>query len=211
MAAGVQQHHGARFQLAQVGQQAVEVHAMGGRVEVGVIDHLETRGAEHGAVVFPARVAQRDGGVRQQLSQHVGADAQRTAATDGLCGDDAAGGQQRRILAEHQLTGSLGVCRQAIDRQVAARVGFVGELLLDLLDGAQQRNAAALVVVDAHTQVDLGRAAVGVVRLGQAQDRVAWDQFHVCKEGHGGTRSVDGKGEELRHAACGLSAETDPS
>ena len=149
--------------------------------------------------------------MRQQLLQHVGADAQRTAAADGLCGGDAAGGQQRRVLAEHQLTRRLRVRRQAIDRQVAARFGLGGELLLDLLDGAQQRNAAALVVVDAHTQVDLGRAAVGVVRLGQAQDRVAWDQFHVCKEGHGGTRSVDGKGEEVRYAVRGFSAGNSPS
>ncbi|KAG0940460.1 hypothetical protein G6F31_015151 [Rhizopus arrhizus] len=126
VAAGVQQHHGAGLQLAQVGQHAVEIDAMGGWVEVGVIHHLEAGRAEHGAVVFPARVAQRDGGVRQQLLQHVGADAQRTAATHRLCGGDAAGGQQRRILAEHQLTRGLRVRRQAIDRQVAARCPHPG-------------------------------------------------------------------------------------
>src|SRR5690606_342704 len=50
------------------------------------------------------------------------------------------------------------------------------------------RDAPVLVVVDAHAQVHLGGAGVGVVGLGQAQDRIARDQFNVRKEGHGGSR-----------------------
>ena len=210
VAARVQQHHGARLQLGQIGQHAVEVHAMGGGIEVGVIDHVEAGRAEHRAMVFPARVADGDGGVRQQLVQQVRADAQRTAAADGLRGGHAAGGQQRRILAEDQLAGGLVVGRQAVDRQVAARFGVIGQLLFDPVHGAEQRDAAALVVIDAHAQVDLDRTAVGVVSLGQAQDRVAWDQFHICKEGHGGTHSDDGRGRVARRRIGGRISQNRP-
>src|SRR5690606_27733912 len=117
-----------------------------------------------------------------------GTHAQRTAAADGLRGADAAGGEQGRIGAEQQLLRGLVIGGQAVDRQVAARLGVQRQLLLDLVDGTQQRNAAILVVVDAYTQVDLVGTRIGVVGLGQAQDRVARDLLDICKERHGGTR-----------------------
>ena len=114
--------------------------------------------------------------------------SQCARATHGLGGGHAAGGDQLAVGTEQQLASGLGVGGQAVDRQVAARTRVQRQLLLDAVDGAQQRDAAVLVVVDAHAEVDLGRAGVGVVGLGQAQDRIAWNLFHVCKEGHGGTR-----------------------
>ncbi len=54
VAAGVQQHHGARFELGQIGEHAVEVQAMAGGIEIRVIHHLEAGRAEHRAMVFPS-------------------------------------------------------------------------------------------------------------------------------------------------------------
>src|SRR5690606_8164067 len=68
---------------------------------------------------------------------------------------------------------------------VAARPRRGGQGLLDLLHRLEQRNPSLFVVVDADAQVDLGGTGIGVVRLGQAQDRVAGDQFDVREEGHG--------------------------
>ncbi len=188
VAAGVQQHHGARFELGQIGEHAVEVQAMAGGIEIGVIHNLEAGRAEHRAMVFPAGVADGDSGGRQQLLEQVRTDAQRAAAADGLRGRHAAGSHQRGVGAKQQLLGGLVVRGQAVDGQVTARFGVLRELLLDLVHGAQQRDAPVFVVIDAHAQVDLVGAAVGVVGLGQAQDGVAWNLFHVCKEGHGMTR-----------------------
>jgi hypothetical protein len=67
------------------------VHVVGGGVVVAVVLHRETGGFEQRAVVFPARVADRDDGVRQQLLEEVGTDFQCAGAADGLSGDDAAG------------------------------------------------------------------------------------------------------------------------
>jgi hypothetical protein len=55
-------------------------------------------------VVFPARVADGHDGVRQQLLEEVGADFQCAGAADGLGGDDAASGEQWRVVTEQLCT-----------------------------------------------------------------------------------------------------------
>src|SRR5690606_28456373 len=52
----------------------------------------------------------------------------------------------------------------------------------------QHRDAPVFVVVDAHAKIDLGGAWIGVVGLGQAEDRITRNQWNVRKEGHGGSR-----------------------
>ena len=185
VAARMQQDHGTGFQPAQVGQHAGEIQAMRGGVEIGVVDDVEAGRAEYGAMVFPAGIADRHRGVRQQLLQQVRAHAQGAAAADGLGGGDAAGGDQLRILAEHQLAGGGVIGRQAVDGQVAARLALGGQGFFDAAHAVEQGDAALLVVVDADAQVDLLGAGIGVVSLGQPQDGVAGHQFDGCKKRHG--------------------------
>ncbi len=192
MAAGVQHDDGAGRQVLQVFQQAGAVHAMARGVVIAVVLHRESGRLEQRAVVFPARVADGDHGVRQQALEEVGAGLQRAGAADGLGGDHAAFGQQGGVGAEQQLLHGAVVGGDAFDRQVAAwRVGLDARLL-GLGHGAQQRNSPLLGEVNAHAQVDLVRTGVGVEGFIQAQDRVARRHF----DGGEQTHDCGGLGEE---------------
>ena len=115
-----QQHdHGVGRRGLQGGQHAVEVQAAGGGVVVGIGADFETGAFEQRAMVFPAGIADQDLGGRQQLAQEVGADLERAGAAQGLGGQDAAGGDQRGILADQQGLRALVVAGDAFDRQVA--------------------------------------------------------------------------------------------
>lgn len=74
MAAGMQHDDGARWQLIEVLQQAGAVDAVAGGIVVAVALYREAGRFEQRAVVFPARVADRDNGIGQQTLEEVGAD-----------------------------------------------------------------------------------------------------------------------------------------
>ncbi|MDT4853691.1 hypothetical protein FQZ97_879670 [compost metagenome] len=135
-------------------------------------------------MVFPARVADGDHGVRQQALEEVGAGLQRAGPADGLGGDHAAFGQQFGIGAEQQLLHALVIGGDTFDRQVAARRVRLDAGLLGGLHGAQQRQAAFLVVVHANPQVDLSGTGIGIERFVQSQDGVAGGHFDGGEQTH---------------------------
>ena len=183
----MQQHDGARLQLAEIFQHAGEIQAVALRIVVAVLEQFETRGAKHHMMVAPARVADRNLRTRaSHLLDQVRRHAQCGTAADGLRGCHAPGRQQRGLGTKQQLLGQLRIRRQAVDRQVAAWLACRHEGLLHFMHGGQQRDAALFIDVDAHPKVDLARAAVGQIGLGQAQDRIARSHFNRCKEGHSG-------------------------
>src|SRR5690606_29699772 len=144
---------------------------VGGGVVIAVVVHREAGAFEQRAVVFPARVADRHGGVGQQALEEVGAGLQRAGATQRLGGHHAAVGQQGGVGAEQQLLHRAVIAGQALDGQVAARgaggqAGFLG-----FGNGLEQRNSAILVVVNPDTQIDLSGADVGIESSVEYQKR----------------------------------------
>ena len=188
VAAGVQHEHRTRAGCLDAVQHALEVHAVGGGVIVGVGFHLEAGCLEDGAVVLPAGIADVDGGaLGAEAAQQVGADLQAAGAAQGLCGDGALVGDDGRVLAQQQLLHGLVIGGDAVDGQVAP--GGMGgiELVFGLAHAVQQRQLAVLVVIDAHAQVDLGGSGVGIEGFGHAQDGIPGSEGDGGKQrtGHG--------------------------
>ncbi|MNC32558.1 hypothetical protein D3C75_809200 [compost metagenome] len=184
VAAGVQHDDRLGRQGAQVGEHAGEVHALAGGVVVAVVLHREAGRLEQRAVVFPARVADRHHGVGHQALEEVCAGLQRAGAAERLGGDHAAFGQQGGVGTEQQFLHGAVIGGDAFDRQITARRlgGQAGLLGFD--HGAQQRNAAFFVVVDAHAQIDLALTGVGIEGFVEAQDGVAGSHFDGGEQTH---------------------------
>jgi hypothetical protein len=135
-------------------------------------------------VVFPARIADCDLRRRIEALQEVRADLQRARAAQRLRRHDAAGGDQRRVVAEQQFLHRCVVDGDTFDRQIAARQRSFDACLFRFADGAQQRNLAFFVGVHADTQVDLGGARVGIEGFVQAQNRVTGSKFDGGEQRH---------------------------
>ena len=182
MAAGVQHDDRLGRHRRQRGLHAGEIDAARGCIVIGVVLYHEPGRLEQGAVVFPARVADIDLGIRQQALQVVGADLQRAGAAQAFAGDGAAGGEQCGILAEEQALHRVVVGGDAFDGLVAARrLGFQAGLL-GALDGGQQRDLAVVAEIDADAEVDLVRVGVGIEGFVEAQDGIAGGHFDGGEE-----------------------------
>ncbi|MNS73538.1 hypothetical protein D3C72_1069810 [compost metagenome] len=120
VAARMQHDDGAGWHGVQAGQHAVEVHAMGGGIVVGVVIDDETGVLEQRAVIFPARVADVDLRARREALQEVGTDLQCARAADGLHSDGAALLNYGAIGAKYEFLHSLVVGGKAFDRQIGA-------------------------------------------------------------------------------------------
>ncbi len=184
----MQHHDGVGVVRLERLHHAGEIQAVAGSIVVGIVDHGETGCLEQGAVVFPARVADGDLGIRVQALEEVGADLQRAGAAKCLGGHNPAFGDQRRFLAEQQGLHGLVVGGDAFDRQVATRGGGGQASLFGFLHGAQQRDFPFVGEVHANTQIDLGGTGIGIEGFIQAQDRVAWGHLDGRKQTHLGSR-----------------------
>ncbi|MNC00738.1 hypothetical protein D3C75_480710 [compost metagenome] len=184
VAAGVQHDDRAVWQRVQVFQHAGTVHVVGRGVVVTVVLHRETGGFEQRAVVFPARVADRHNGVRQQLLEEVGTDFQCASTANGLGGDYTAGSDQRRVIAEQQLLHGLVVGGDAVDWQVATGNVLSGANGFGFDNGAQEWNSPLLVAVNTDPQVDFVGPGIGVECFVEAQDWIAWCHFDSGEQAH---------------------------
>ncbi|MNM76588.1 hypothetical protein D3C81_884150 [compost metagenome] len=184
VAAGVQNHDGAGRQGIQVFQQTAAIHALAGGIVVTVVLHREAGGLEQRAVVFPARVADRNHGVRQQALEEIRTGFQCAGPANRLSGDHAAFCQQLGISAEQQLLHALVIGGNTFDRQVATRCMGFDAGLFGGLHGAQQRQAAILVVIHANPQIDLAGTGIGIERFVQSQDGVAGGHFDGGEQTH---------------------------
>ncbi|AJK47214.1 hypothetical protein BGL_1c27300 [Burkholderia plantarii] len=190
VAAGVQHDDRAGRVAVQRVEHGVEVHAVRGRVVVRIDVDREVGHLEQRAVVFPARIADRDAGVRVQHAQEVGADLQRARAADCLRGHDAARRDQRGVVAEHLLLHGCVIGGDTVDRQVAARQAGLDPRLFRVAHRAQQRDLAFLVGIHADPEIHLGRARIGVECFVEAQDRIAGREFDSGEERHGDFAAV---------------------
>ena len=173
VAAGVQDDDRPGRGRLQRGAHRREVDVLLDRVVVGVGADLEAGALEQGAVVLPARLADQHLGVGAHALEQIGADLEAAGAADRLDGGDPAGLARRVLGAEHQRLGRGVVGGDAVDRQVAARLGGLDQHLLGGADAAQDRQLAVLVVVDADAEIDLGGVGIGGELLVETQDRVA--------------------------------------
>ena len=203
MTAGVQYDNRAYGQVAQVFKHASTVHAVALRVVITVVMHREPGSLKQGAMVFPARVADRDHGVGQQVLEEVGTGFQCARAADGLGGDHPASGDQLGVCAQQQPLYGVVIGCNAIDRQVAARCMRFNAGFLSFGYGAQQGNAAFLVVVNAHTQIHFGCTGIGVECFVEAQDGVARSHFDVREQTHG-CGSSEEEGLRIRQRPLGV-------
>jgi hypothetical protein len=187
VAAGVQDDDRSCRQRVQPRLHRREIDATRRRIIIGVRVDAETGELEQCAMILPARVADVDRCLGQQPTQVIGTDLEGAGAAERLDGQDAAFGEQRRLLTEEQFLHRLVVGGQTVDRLVAARRHRLQTRLLGELDRRQQRHLAAVVEIDADAQIDLRRAAVGIERLGQAEDGIPWSHLHGSKDrsGHG--------------------------
>ncbi len=199
VAAGVQHDHRVVRQVVQVFEHAGTVHVVGGSVVVAIVLHRKACGFEQRAMVFPARIADGDDGIGQQLLEEVGTDLQCAGAADRLGGQHAARGDQRRIGAQQQFLHGLVIGSNTVDRQVATRSMLGHADLLGFGHGAQQGNAPVFITVDAYAKVDLGAAGVGVEGFVDTQDRIAGCHFDSGKQAHGAAAlGEEWEGDTLR-------------
>src|SRR5882724_5136062 len=140
-------------------------------------------------MVFPARIGNPYLRLRQQSSQEIGTDLEAAGAAQRLHRDDAVFLYRRAAGAENQIPDHAVISGQAIDRQVAARSGFLGQLEFRLTHALEQRHLAVIVVIDAYTEVDLVRILVGVEGFGDPQDRIFRGHLYGG-QGRGQVRSV---------------------
>ena len=84
MAARVQNDNTLLWQVAQGVEHAFEIQAMRCCVVVGVVHDFEARAFKQGAVVFPARVADRNLGIWHKLLNKVCTDFECTGAAQSL-------------------------------------------------------------------------------------------------------------------------------
>src|SRR5260221_388272 len=166
-----------------------EFEAVRLRVVVGIAAHREAGGFEELAVVFPARLADPDFGVRRDQPEEIGSDLQAAGAAEGLDRDDALFLKAAEALSEEQLLYRAVVGRQAIDRQVAARRRGPHALTLGATYALDERHLAVIVVIDADAEVHFLRIRIGNVGLGDAENRIARRHGHPSKQ-RGGMRGV---------------------
>jgi len=147
-------------------------------------------------VVFPARVADGDDGVWQQLLEEISADLQGASATNGLDGHDTTSFEQWRVVPEQQGLNGLVIGGDTVDRQVATGGVLRHTNGFRFGNGTQEWNLPLLVAVNAYAKVDLGGSCVGVECFVEAQDRIAWchfdsgEQAHFCGSSMGEGRDV---------------------
>src|SRR5882724_5589176 len=140
-------------------------------------------------MVFPARIGNPYLRLRQQSSQEIGTDLEAAGAAQRLHRDDAVFLYRRAAGAENQIPDHAVISGQAIDRQVAARSGFLGQLEFRLTHALEQRHLAVIVVIDAYTEVDLVRIFVCIEGLGHAENGILGRHLHGGQRG-GGVRGV---------------------
>ncbi len=187
VAAGVQHDDGARGGGVERGEHGVEVHALLGGVVIGISAHVEARGFEERAVVFPAGVGDQHLRVGVEALEEVGAHFQPAGAAQALHRGDAARGHGLVVGAEHQSLHRFVVGGDAVDGQIAARLGRLHELRFSRFHAGQQRQLAVGVGIDADAQVDLVGVGVSSKLFVQAEDGIARGHFHAGKKrlGHG--------------------------
>jgi hypothetical protein len=98
---------------------------------------------------------------------------QAAGAAQGLHGGDAAALDRLAVGPKYQALDGAVIGGDAVDGQVAARLGRFHHASLGLLHALEQRQLAVVVVVDADAQVDLVGVGVGGELLVEAQDGVA--------------------------------------
>ena len=173
MAAGVQDDDAAGRQAGEAGAHAGKVDAARRRVVVGIAVDDKTGAFKERAVVFPARVADVNLGLRQQALQVIGTELQRTGTAQRLRADHTSFGEQGRILAEQQLLYRLVVGDRPLDGLIAARghgfePGFFGAF-----DRFQQRDFAVLVKIHADAKVNLAGTTIRSKAFVKTKDRIA--------------------------------------
>jgi hypothetical protein len=126
--ADVQEDDGAGGSVAQGGEHAREVEALGLGVEVGVVGEGEVDIGEDLVVVGPGWVGEVDGGLRVggvEFGEEESAQVHGTGAGDGLEGAYAVLANGRAVGANHQLLGGGGVVGETFDGEVFVIEGGV--------------------------------------------------------------------------------------
>ena len=151
-------------------QHAVEVHAIGLLVKVGIGGSWQPGGIEDLRMVRPGRIAQPHGALAQRRSHKVGRHAQCTGAAGRLRRHGALRRQDRVAGAEQQLDGGAVELGLPVDRQVVLCVLRAQQALLGRLHRGQNRGLPGRILVDAHAQIDLLRIRIFLERLRQPQE-----------------------------------------
>lgn len=165
-----------------------EAHTAGGRVVVGVVMHRDAGALEDRAVVIPGRVADPHLAGGEVALEEVGTDLERARAADGLDRGDAPGLERGMFRAEQQALHGGAVVGRAFHRQVGARQRGRGKCDLGLAHGAEQRNAAFFVVVQADAEIDLLRTRVVHEGFDEGEDGVAGIGVDVFEHGQAAPR-----------------------
>ena len=166
----------------------------GAAVRVGA--DAEAGAFEQRTVVFPARVADENFGLRIQPFEEIGADLESAGTAESLHRGDAARLANRVVGTKYEVLNRAVVGGDAVDRQVIASLRRLDHYFLGGLDAGEQRQLAVFVEIDADTEVDLGRIGVGVELFVDPEDRVAGSQFDGGEERRHGTVLRVGKFSE---------------
>jgi hypothetical protein len=130
---------------------------------------------------LPARVADQHLRLRVQALEEIGPDLQAARAAEGLHGGDAAVAHGRALRAEDEALHGLVVGGDAVDRQVAARLG---RLIICFSRRGTQASSGSLPFSSVYTPTPRLTLAgwVGVELFVQAQDRVTRGEFDGGKQ-----------------------------
>ena len=169
--------------VLQGSQHGGEIHAMGGLVVVGVVVDFEAGAFEQRTVVFPARVADVNLGIRGEALQEVGADFQRAGAAQCLHGHGTFLLNYGAVGTKYQLLHRLVVSCQAFDWQVGTRGVLFDQDRFRLFHALQQRHFAIVVIIDTYAQVDFRWVSVCIKGFGDAEDRVARGHLDGAENG----------------------------
>ena len=138
VAAGVQNHDGARCGGVQCCQHAFKVDAAFDGIVIRVALNLKTRLYKERAVVFPAGVRNQHGRIGLELLQKVSANFQATGATNALGCRDTSALDRLTFSPKYQSLDGRVVSGNAFNGQITTRLWRIHHQLFSGLHALQQ-------------------------------------------------------------------------
>ena len=158
---GMQQHHGARRQAIERSEHGVESHPAGRRVEIGIALEPQAAVREQRHVVGPGGCAHMHDGIGGRSANELRTQLQRAASARRLDGAQAARGQRRVPLPQHQARHRFVEPGVADRRNVGFRRLPRQHLPLRLANRTHDGSLSGVIAEHADAQIHLARVRIG--------------------------------------------------
>ncbi len=182
VAARVEEDDRAFRGFAEKGHHFIELDSVGLRIVVGVHFDPEARLLEQRPVIVVARIGKIDRRVGGEALDEIRAHPEGSRPSHALNRRDPALDCGGVICPEQECLDGAHVLRDAVHGQVGTREAALGERLVSQSHALQERNFPAVVVIDAHAQVDLVQIGIGDEGLCHPENRIPGGHLQVGEQ-----------------------------